>query len=259
MSKSGFEKNKLLFMGREFETNGYDKRRVVEYRSVAEVLVMFLQHECIIKTSLASLRKGAVANPMKPSVQGVGFVGVGKYSSLNRREYGLWSSMLRRVKHARNDLSYNDVEIHHEWYDFQIFAEWCNGNKFLNSKDSNGKVYHLDKDILIRGSRKYSPETCCFVPQEVNALVLSNRNRRGSLPVGVIYCKRDRKYIAHLRDGSTTRVPKNLGYFDTSEEAFYAYKKAKESHIKEVAEKWKGRIEDKVQQALINWEIYIND
>ena len=256
---SSFEKNKLLFMGKEFETNSHGMCRVVEYKRASEVFVEFEHPVCIVKTSLGSLKKGAVANPMKPSVYGVGFVGVGKYSSLNKREYGLWSSMFRRVFHPRNDFSYNDVNIQHEWYDFQIFAEWCNNNVFLNSKDDKGKKYHMDKDILGRHSRSYSSETCCFVPQEINNLVLSNKDRRGSNPVGVFYCKRDKKYVARIRDGSTTRISKSLGYFDNPIEAFNAYKEAKEDHIKVVAIKWKGRIDEKVYQALMTWEVSLDD
>lgn len=256
---SSFEKNKLLFMGKEFETNAYGMCRVVEYKRASEVFVEFEHPVCIVKTSLGSLKKGAVANPMKPSVYGKGFMGVGKYSSLNKREYGLWSSMLRRVLHHRNDSSYKDVSIQQDWYDFQIFAEWCNNNVFLNSKDEKGEKYQLDKDILGRHSRSYSSETCCFVPQEINTLVLSNKYRRGSNPIGVVYCKRDNKYIATIRDGSTTRVPKNLGYFDNPIGAFNAYKEAKEDHIKVVANKWKGRIDEKVYQALMNWEVSLDD
>lgn len=259
MTSSRIEKNKTRFIGTEFETNNYGKCVVVGYEGATSVFVMFSYPKCLVKTTLLHLKRGAVANPMKPSVQGVGFIGVGRYSSLNKREYTLWSAMLRRVIDCGNNLSYKDVCIEKEWSNFQNFAEWCSGQTFLNSEDDKGKKYHLDKDILIKGSRSYSPDTCCFVPQEINALVISNRNRRGSLPVGVIYCKRDRKYIAQLRDGSTTRVPRNLGYFNTPEEAFSAYKEAKEFHIKAVAEKWKGRVDEKVYKALINWEVHIND
>ena len=52
---------------------------------------------------------------------------------------------------------------------------------------------------------------------------------------------------------------KHLGLFDTEEDAFQVYKKAKEVHIKEIAELWKDRIDSKVYQALLNWEINISD
>ena len=50
-----------------------------------------------------------------------------------------------------------------------------------------------------------------------------------------------------------------LGGFDTPEEAFLAYKQAKEAYIKEVANKWKGQIDPKVYEALMNWNVEITD
>lgn len=50
-----------------------------------------------------------------------------------------------------------------------------------------------------------------------------------------------------------------LGNYATAEEAFYAYKEAKESYIKEVANKWKDQIDPKVYNALMNWEVEITD
>ena len=62
-----------------------------------------------------------------------------------------------------------------------------------------------------------------------------------------------------------TTVSKNkgkqefLGYFNTEIEAFNAYKKAKESFVKEQAEKWKGKIDERAYDALMNYEVEIDD
>ncbi len=40
------------------------------------------------------------------------------------------------------------------------FAEWC-----------------LDKDLLDRESRKYSPKTCVFLPHSINVAIISPRNQ----------------------------------------------------------------------------------
>ncbi|MGD4514716.1 hypothetical protein QT738_22630, partial [Xanthomonas citri pv. citri] len=50
-----------------------------------------------------------------------------------------------------------------------------------------------------------------------------------------------------------------LGLFKTEIEAFNAYKKAKESFIKEQAEKWKDKIDDRAYEALMNYEVNIDD
>lgn len=50
-----------------------------------------------------------------------------------------------------------------------------------------------------------------------------------------------------------------LGYFDTPEEAFLAYKQAKEDYIKGVANKWKNRIAPNVYDAMMRYEVEITD
>lgn len=50
-----------------------------------------------------------------------------------------------------------------------------------------------------------------------------------------------------------------LGLFKTELEAFKAYKVAKESFVKEQANKWKGQIDDRAYNALMNYEVNIDD
>ena len=52
---------------------------------------------------------------------------------------------------------------------------------------------------------------------------------------------------------------KSVGSFDTPEEAFQAYKTEKENYIKEVADKYKNLISQKVYQSLYNYQIEITD
>ena len=53
--------------------------------------------------------------------------------------------------------------------------------------------------------------------------------------------------------------PKHLGYFNTELEAFKAYKQAKESFVKEQANKWKSQIDPRAYNALINYQVDITD
>ncbi len=50
-----------------------------------------------------------------------------------------------------------------------------------------------------------------------------------------------------------------LGCFKTEIEAFNAYKQAKESFIKEQANKWKSHIDQRAYNALMNYEVGIDD
>ncbi len=51
----------------------------------------------------------------------------------------------------------------------------------------------------------------------------------------------------------------HLGYFNTELEAFNAYKTAKEAFVKEQANKWKGKIDDRAYEALMSYEVNIDD
>ena len=53
--------------------------------------------------------------------------------------------------------------------------------------------------------------------------------------------------------------PKHLGYFKTEIEAFNAYKQAKESFVKEQANKWKDQIDERAYNALMNYTVEITD
>lgn len=52
---------------------------------------------------------------------------------------------------------------------------------------------------------------------------------------------------------------KFLGRYLTVEEAFNAYKTAKEARIRSVAERFKGRISPELYDAMMNYEIEITD
>ena len=51
----------------------------------------------------------------------------------------------------------------------------------------------------------------------------------------------------------------HLGYFSKPDEAFNVYKQAKEDYIKEVAELYKDQIDIRVYEALMKYEVDIND
>ena len=246
-------------IGKEFETNNYGKCFIIDHKGHKDVLVMFYSPLYITKCEMGNLRKGEVCNPFYPSVYGKGYIGIGKYNSKEHKSvYNLWKGVLQRVYTTRH-ASYINTCVCEEWLCFQNFAKWCESQEFFNAKDENGRSYQLDKDILIKGNKMYSPETCCFVPREINSSFIKY-NMEGKvydLPLGV-KAETPKKvgnlrYSAKLSLGGGKR--KYLGSFSSSEEAFSAYKEAKESHIKEVAEKWKGKIDEKVYQTLISWEL----
>ena len=244
-------------LGAEFDTISCGKCFVIDYSGANNILVMFYEPMCLVKTRMDHLKTGLVRNPLYPSVRNLGYIGIGEFDSTHS-SYKFWVRMFRRVFDEKQgyNKAYKDVVICKGWLNFQNFARWCEEQKYLNAVDDKGKHYQLDKGILVKGNRIYSPETCCFVPQKVNALLISVKASRGKFPIGVTYCKRDKVYKAILsRNGSVI----TLGQSKDVEKSFQLYKRAKENYIEEVAEYWKGRIDEKVYQALLNYEVEITD
>ena len=87
-------------------------------------------------------------------------------------------------------------------------------------------------------------------------MLVNSRATRGEFPVGVYHDASRSKFQSHIRMHGKR---KHLGRFVTPEEAFQAYKQAKEAYIKEVANKWKDQIDSRVYEALMNYEVDIND
>lgn len=174
-------------------------------------------------------------------------------SPATRLCYTLWKDMLARCYNPnvlKRYPTYIGCTVCKEWLLFSNFKKWFDENYI--------EGYDLDKDIIIKGNKVYSPETCCFVPHKLNCTINKCQRSRGELPIGVSFDKSRQKYIAGLRVGM---VKKCLGRFDTSIAAFKAYKAAKEQFVKELAERYfqEGKITEKIYDALMKYEVEITD
>lgn len=246
--------NKESMVGKEFETKSYGKCVVVYYGDCRDVVGMFNEPFALVKCTLGSLQQGAVKNPMLPSVFGKGYIGVGSYSTMNKRAYSLWISMLARAyddKFHQKHQTYSDVEVCKEWLNFQNFAKWCYSNKFINYKDDKGRRYELDKDILVKGNKIYSPETCCFVPKDIN-LIFSNSTR--TYPTGI--SKVNKGFVVYV---NCYGVKKYIGTYGNMVDAMEIYKKEKKEYMKDVADKWHDKLDPRMYEALVNYEIEVTD
>ncbi len=191
-----------------------------------------------------------------PTVQGHGYndvnfkiwVDEGK----NCWQYVLWLSMLHRcfnngfkAKYPR----YLDVTCSDDWLSFASFLQWINGEV-----EYSGKPYglELDKDILGRGRKLYSAETCALVPQAINSLIVGCDDLHNGLPNGVSYNRRDNSFQGHIRVGGKLTT---VGQYPSVEQTSMAYKTAKEAYIKAVANQYKDVLRPAVYESLMNWEI----
>ena len=155
-------------------------------------------------------------------------------------------------KYTQKHPTYKQCEVCEEWHNFQNFAQWFENNYYEIDK----QVMNLDKDILIKENKIYSPETCVFVPQNINKLFTKRDNNRGNFPVGVSYNKSSKKYKSYC---NTDKKQNFLGYYTTPEEAFQAYKQFKENYIKQVADEYKDLIPEKLYNAMYEYEVEIED
>lgn len=233
--------------------------KIVEYINPKRVVVQFVETGNNVVGRIGNVLTGQVKDRMKPSVYGVGIVGEQVTVNGKRgKQYDIWVRMLDRCyseKLVGQQTTYRDCTVSDCFKYYPFFKEWCNNQIGFNSKDENGRCFALDKDLLVKGNRIYSPDTCCFVPQEINNLLTIKKSTRDTLPISVKNTKSGRFLVAFRRNKITT----NLGRYDTPEEAFEVYKQVKEAYIKEVANKWKDQIDPRVYEALINWEINIDD
>lgn len=85
---------------------------------------------------------------------------------------------------------------------------------------------------------------------------MTGKKNRGDLPLGVYFEKDKEKYRACMNYHG---IQIKLGTFDDSAAAFAVYKEYKEKFIKDIAEKYRGRIPDKVHQAMMKWKIEVDD
>ena len=240
-------------VGERFTTNEGYEIIIIKYNKYSDVLVQFQdEHKAIIPTTVSNCKTGEIKNPYHPNKYG-GYLGQGKYNcKICNKQYKYWMSLL--IRGCDNSLrdkleAYKDVVVNQEVYNFQNFCEWWENNFY----EIEGETMCIDKDILVKGNKEYRFDRMIFTPNRINVLFTKRDNFRGDYPIGVAYYKDKDKYIARCNDGSNKM--KYLGSYNTPEEAFLAYKEFKEAYIKQVADEYKGRIPDRLYEAMYVWTV----
>ena len=236
--------------------------KVLKYNDARDVEIQFLKTGYETTVELGHIRNGYVKDPYSPSVFGVGITGT-KYSitisDVKTREYNLWQSMLRRCYSdcsKKQRPTYEGCEVSNNFKSHEYFYEWCHSQIGFDN-DGNENPFQLDKDLLIKGNRVYSESTCVFLPQEINSLLIKRATSRGKYLIGVYWHKKGNAFVAQVNKNEGKQ--EHLGLFKTEIEAFNAYKQAKESFVKEQAEKWKSQIDQRAYEALMNYTVEITD
>lgn len=247
-------------LGQIRKNNYGSMMKVVEYNNSLDIRVKFIEHNYLTTSSWGEFIKGKIKSPYDKSVFKVGFIGIGDYKVWENDkmtpEYSTWRRMLERcyspIEQKRSP-TYKGCVVAEEWHNFQNFAKWYTDNYYEVKLDT----MNLDKDILVKGNKLYSPKTCVFVPKRINGLFLKSTARRGSLPIGVYYVKDKNRYGSKFNIGN--RKAKFLGYFQSPEVAFNEYKFHKENYIKELAEEYKTVIPNNLYEAMNKYIVEITD
>lgn len=178
--------------------------------------------------------------------------GVGIYDGVretNTKCYQVWNSMLSRCYNQHNkdhQKTYYNCSVCEEWLLFSNFKKWFD-EFYIDG-------YSLDKDLLLKHNRTYSPETCCFLPSEINTALITKQNKKSNLPTGVSKDKQ-RTFQVHIKKyGKQKRI--GTRYFTLSS-AVNAYKEAKEKYIKELAFYYytNNKISKNIFEALNKYEV----
>ena len=259
-----FEKNKIGEVGKN--TAGCIMK-IIEYNKRSDIIVEFQdEYGAKVHTQYGNFKKGNVKNPYAKTVYGVGMIG-NKYPSQikykHTKEYMAWKGILQRSfnkdfksKHP----TYEYVTCCKEWLLYDNFYKWLHSQENFDRWVNNSN-WSVDKDILIKENKIYSPSTCTLVPQFVNALFTKRDNNRGKYPIGVSYNKKENNYRAQCESPCSKHRNPFIGSYSTPEEAFDAYKEYKENVIKFVAETEfnAGNITKECYDAMMNYKVEITD
>lgn len=224
--------------------------RIMLYRSYNEIDVEFLdKFHYVTTTTYSNFKRGQVRNPYDITVNGVGYIGDGEYKTKKSPQrhtdaYNTWVTLLYRCYCDETTVYYKESEVCQDWLCYQNFAKWYETNQYK----VKGRL-HLDKDILFPGNKMYAPDKCLLVPQRINMLFVNQSNNR-NLPNGIR--KASKGFLAKYNN-------KELGIYNTVEEAYNAYSQKKKEEIVKIANEYKGVIPQKVYDALLKYEFDIHN
>ena len=244
-----------ISVGQKFMSISSGEVEVLSYKNYKMVEVLFLNSGAIKWVRGDHLKIGNIKDYYQPTVFGVGIVGdnVTTIDGKTTTVYNAWCGILERCYSEKLHIkrpTYKDCEVSEEWKRLDNFKVWF--------EDNHREGWEIDKDLLVKGNKLYSADTCRYVPKSLNNLIKENwKLNTKDLPLGVthsIECTIN-PYIATVSLGEDKRI--YIGSFPTPELAFSAYKVEKEAYIKTFAKKlFTGNdIDSTLYTALINYEV----
>lgn len=216
--------------GNVYQSNNCGKFIVIKYKSYKEIIVKFLDTGSYVTVcSYQKIKSGSIKDPMRRSVFGVGYHGVGKHDRflgkrIRSKCYSRWMGILNRCYNEKCENYYmyggSGVRVCEEWHNFQNFAEWYTTECKKNNVDRENNNLHIDKDILSCGDKIYSPETCCLVTLSENNVKARAKVWKFKDPTGKIieiynlaeFCRENGLVKSSMRCVYTGRQNQHKGY-----------------------------------------------
>lgn len=158
-----------------------------------------------------------------------------------------WKNMIKRCyceKYQERRPTYKNCTVCEEWLTFSNFEKWFKENYY---ELDNEKVC-LDKDLLIKENKIYSPHTCMFIPNRINCLFLRNKNINKKLPIGV--GTRNSKKYKYKAECTVDGKTKQIGKYETIEEAKNAYEDFKIKYANEILLNYKNALPKEIYDKL---------
>lgn len=161
-------------------------------------------------------------------------VGINDYNgkvNINNKKiksYQIWQNMLRRCYNKNfqdRHPTYVGVAVCDEWLKFSKFKDWFDKN-YRYDLEEQGIKLHIDKDLLSRDGKVYSPDTCVFLPSNVNKFLSNSYSNNKSGYIGVSWDNSRSKWKVQINEFNSSSY-KNIGRFKNIEDARNTYIKAR--------------------------------
>lgn len=226
--------------------------QIINYNLRSDIRVKFLdEYGYETNTTYNNFTRGTIKNPYDKTIYGIGYLGEGGHhphagnNGIQFDKYTAWQHMIGRCyceEKRSSHPAYAGCTVCKEWHNFQNFAEWYENNFY---EVGDGIRMHIDKDVLVKGNKVYSPSTCIILPQRINMLfVKKSRITDSDLPTGI-----RRTPTGFMAEYNT----KYLGIYNTLDKAIKQYEIEKRIHIKELANEYKDKLPKYVYDALLRW------
>lgn len=160
-------------------------------------------------------------------------------------QYNQWFDMLQRCTSVRiksKKPNYLKCTAQPGWVNYDTWLLWANKQRGFNQIDLDGKLFQLDKDLLGSGNY-YGEVSCCFLPKEINQMLLITFNGFAVLPNG-----------SYRVVGSIKGKGVHIACVATLEEGIKLLASHKTSLIKQAVDKYTDFLDDSIKHALVNYD-----